>query len=256
MQGTWLAIFILLALLAYAAAYFLLRDALLPGALRGLCALAGGLALEALRRGIRPDAPSDAHGSARFDSPPRSWLGGGESGDVCLGLHRSHPVRLPRHQALRHGFILGPSGSGKSFGFFIPNAAQSVRASCVFTDPKSELWRRTAGLHPTALRFAPGEPDQSAAFNWVPLCRDARMAELIARAIVMSGNTQRTEQVWLDLEAGFLAALCPRGHARRANPAERLRPVYQSACRGAPTPARKLPFPGGARAGQYPEADQ
>ena len=116
-------------------------------------------------------------------------------------------MSLPRHQALRHGFILGPSGSGKSYGFFLPNAARSVGTSCVFTDPKSELWRRTAGLHPTALRFAPGEPEQSAAFNWVPLCRDARMAELIARAIVMSGNTERTEQVWLDLEAGFLSAL-------------------------------------------------
>lgn len=207
MQGAWLAIFFLLALLAYSAAYFLVRDALLPWALRGLCAVAGGLAFESLRRGIRPDAPSDAHGSARFDSPPRLWLGSGESGAVRLGHHRSHLVSLPRHEALRHGFILGPSGSGKSFGFFLPNAARSVGTSCVFTDPKGELWHRTAGLHPTALRFAPGEPDQSAAFNWVPLCRDARMAELISRAIVMSGNTQRTEQVWLDLEAGFLSAL-------------------------------------------------
>lgn len=33
------------------------------------------------------------------------------------------------------------------------------------------------------------------------------MAERIARAIIESGNTGRTEQVWLDLEAGFLTAL-------------------------------------------------
>jgi type IV secretion system protein VirD4 len=116
-------------------------------------------------------------------------------------------VVLPRMQATQHGLILGGTGTGKSRGYFLPNCAQAVDTSLVVTDPKSELWKLTSGYREKAVRYAPADPDASACFNWIPLCNDARMAELCARAIVQSGNTSHTDQFFLDTESAFLAAL-------------------------------------------------
>lgn len=198
-------------------AYFVL-DCLVLG-----CFVLGGL-LHWLwvRRCRRQPVAAAAHGSARFATRKRDLHGllGDLSGNVppgavllgtWKGLLFRRPVVLSRPRALQHGIIVGGSGTGKSFSFFLPNArAAAGNASVVCTDPKSELWRHTARFHTRVLRFAPGEPDRSNSntpFNLIPLCRDARLAELAARAFVESGNTQRTEQVWLDVEAAYLGAL-------------------------------------------------
>ncbi len=147
------------------------------------------------------------HGSAGWGAPPRICTQPYQAGGFLLGEHRGRKVTLPRETAAQHGVIIGGSGVGKSRGFFLPNAAAARGTSLVCTDPKGELWRHTSGFHDEAVRFAPAEPERSACFNWIPLCREARTAELCARAIVESGNTQKTEQAWLDLEAAFLSAL-------------------------------------------------
>lgn len=147
------------------------------------------------------------HGSAGWGAPTRKYLQAYEPGGFFIGEHRGRAVHLPREIAAQHGVIIGGSGTGKSRGFFLPNAARARGTSLVCTDPKGELWRNTSGFHEEAVRFAPAEPERSSCFNWIPLCRQARIAELCARAVVESGNTQRTEQAWLDLEAAFLAAL-------------------------------------------------
>jgi type IV secretion system protein VirD4 len=116
-------------------------------------------------------------------------------------------IVLPRMQTTQHGLILGGTGTGKSRGYFLPNCAQAMDTSLVVTDPKSELWKLTSGFREKALRYAPAGPDASEGFNWIPLCGDARMAELCARAIVSSGNTSHTDQFFLDTESAFLAAL-------------------------------------------------
>lgn len=161
-------------------------------------------------------SPPDHFGSAGWGTPGkryrRSVSPSGEHniepGAFVLGLSKGSPVVLPRTDALRHGIIVGGSGSGKSRGFFLPNAAlTNGLSSLVCTDPKSELWRETSGLHLRPERYAPTDPSASSALNWVPLCQDARMSELLARAIVESGNTQGTEQAWLDMEAGFLSGV-------------------------------------------------
>ncbi|SRR5579885_663840 len=116
-------------------------------------------------------------------------------------------IILPRMQTTQHGLILGGTGTGKSRGYFLPNCAQAVDTSLVVTDPKSELWNLTSGFREKAVRYAPADPDASACFNWIPLCGDARMAELCARAIMQSGNTTYTDQFFIDTESAFLAAL-------------------------------------------------
>jgi len=202
------------------------------GAAAALCCLL----LMCLRAAVRRRWSGTTHGTARFATrrrdlkgllycrkgllcsrpgarlPPGAvLLGHWESPFARLGCGCSCRVVLDRARALQHGIIVGGSGVGKSYSFFLPNAiaaaAVGPSASLVCADPKSELWRHSARFHARVWRFAPGEPQRSRPFNLIPLCKDARLAELCARAIVESGNTQRTEQVWLDLETAYLAAL-------------------------------------------------
>ncbi len=164
------------------------------------------------------DAPIQ-HGSAGWTMADPAWLGKRgvltsehprlrlAAGSFLVGVQDGRPVVLPPMEAARHGVVVGGSGTGKSRGYFLPNAAWNLQSSLVCTDPKSELWRLTSGLRTNAVRFAPTDPGASACFNWVPLCADAATAELCARALVESGNTKGTEQAWLDTEAAFFAGV-------------------------------------------------
>lgn len=147
------------------------------------------------------------HGSAAWGRPHESFIGVPEPGAVFIGYDRGKAVILRHQAALQHGVIIGGTGTGKSRGYFFPNAASCRRTSLVCTDPKGELWRYTSGLHDRAERYAPTEPNASACFNWIPLCRNARTAELAARAIMESGNTHHTDQAWIDTETAFLAGV-------------------------------------------------
>ena len=166
---------------------------------------AGMGAVRKLRR------PSTAHGSAGWEKPGKDlFVPKGKAlaaGRFIIGHLKGSYLALSAEQTQKHGIIIGGSGTGKSRGFFLPNAAWARNTSLVCTDPKGELWRYTSGYHKRATRFAPTEPEKSACFNWIPLCKSARIAELCARAIVESGNTGNTEQAWLDLETSFLAGL-------------------------------------------------
>lgn len=180
----------------------------------------GEMMLTSALRFLRILPRPEHHGSAGWEPPAASWLGTRGvptsehpmrrqgPGGFFLGTWKGRSVALPRVEALRHGIVVGGSGTGKSRGFFLPNAAWGAgKGSIVCTDPKSELFRLTSGFHPTAVRYAPTDPDASSCFNWIPLCRDAATAELCARAIVESGNTAGTEQAWLDMEAAYLSGV-------------------------------------------------
>ena len=211
----WLGLTFFLAVATSALAYWLGVAAPPPLALRALTALTGLLTLLALRQGLAPRSPSTDYGSAGFASlqeiadllvlPGRPL----PSGSVLLGkwCEGGERVALPFPLTTQHGIIVGGSGSGKSYSFFLPNVAAATNLSCVVTDPKSELWQRASGFHRRATRFAPGDPDASASLNWIPLCKDARIAELCARAVVEAGAIERQEPPWPDLEAAFLSAL-------------------------------------------------
>ncbi len=181
--------------------------------LRGLTALSGLLALLSLRRSLFSSSLPGRYGSAGFaldEEMSDLLLPGGKvlpRGSILLGRRGSRRIVLPPPFTGQHGVIVGGSGTGKSYSFFLPNVASSTDLSCVVTDPKSELWHYTSGFHRRATRFAPNEPEASACLNWIPLCKDARIAELCARAVVEAGATERQEPPWPDLETAFLAAL-------------------------------------------------
>ena len=158
--------------------------------------------------------PVSSHGSAAFARPhevadlllPAREDTALPPASLLLGALEKRFVVLPSPLTGQHGVIVGGSGTGKSFSFFLPNLAFARGVSCVVTDPKSELWHYTSGFHPS-VRYAPTEPDASACLNWIPLCKDARIAELCARAIVEAGATDKQEPPWPDLETAFLSAL-------------------------------------------------
>lgn len=161
-----------------------------------------------------PGDPAAFHGTARFAnrsevdhlrlSTPEQL----SPGSFILGPDpRGGIIALSRMATVQHGLILGGSGTGKSRGYFLPNCAAARDTSLVVTDPKSELWKYTSGFHQRPRRYAPADPDASESFNWIPLCADARSAELAARAIMESGNTGNTDQFWIDAETAYLAAI-------------------------------------------------
>ena len=158
-----------------------------------------------------PD-PATFHGTARFAKgeeiePLKLQARGGLlPGSVIIGPDGPGVIALPRMLSVQHGIILGGSGTGKTRGYFLPNCAWSRDTSIVVTDPKSELWQYTSGFHQRPLRYAPAEPEASQGFNWIPLCDDARISELCARAIMESGSRNEV-QFWIDAETAYLAAI-------------------------------------------------
>jgi type IV secretion system protein VirD4 len=167
-----------------------------------------------LRSRKAKEMPAGHHGTAQFASERdlqefivKPTEGALPAGSFYLSHSPNGIIALPRMRAVQHGLILGGSGTGKSRGYFMPNCAWAKNTSIVVTDPKGELWKYTSGFHDKPLRYAPAEPEASECFNWVPLCKDPRIAQLCARAIMDSGNSQKTDQFWLEAETAFLSAL-------------------------------------------------
>lgn len=161
------------------------------------------------------------HGSAQWGDPKKftEWrvpasapvVGGGLA---LAPLSKRERLEIPRSEIVQHAVVIGPPGSGKSRSIFIPAAATAKASSIVATDPKSELWRYTSGYHERPVRFAPTEPEASACWNPIPDCKDERVADLLAHALVESGQTSRTDQFWLDNEVNLCAAIFSHiGHA-------------------------------------------
>jgi type IV secretion system protein VirD4 len=135
---------------------------------------------------------------------------GVEPGGFVLGCaDRDHRLDLSRKLVTRHILLLGPSGSGKSRGFFMENCARATGGSFVASDPKGELWKTVSGLLPSPLRFAPREPDASETFNWIPLCRDPAMALRLARATIGARDPEGKPR----MELSITLAACLYHHA-------------------------------------------
>lgn len=130
-----------------------------------------------------------------------------EPGAALVGTHGRAAIVLPRTLAVRHGYVLGPTGGGKTRGFFLPNCLLNRAGSFVATDPKGELWARTSGAHERAWRFAPSQPDASLPFNPIPLCRDETVARLAATAALQYGNDRLEQKYWVNNELTLCAAL-------------------------------------------------
>lgn len=117
-------------------------------------------------------------------------------------------LELPRKIVTRHVAVLGPSGAGKTYSFFLPNCAWTQGASFVATDPKGEIFNATSGYHVRPLRYAPRQPEASACFNWIPLCTEPHFTLLLARAVMESdGPAKGKDEFFVYAESALLAAI-------------------------------------------------
>ena len=99
-----------------------------------------------IAKGNKSEYQNIEYGSADWCKDSEAYKILSPKSGMVLGAKKYLPV-LPTPPPGKNGNILviGGSGSGKSASFAIPNAMQML-GSYVFTDPKGELYDRTAGM--------------------------------------------------------------------------------------------------------------
>ncbi len=129
---------------------------------------------------------------------------------TCLPVDRRGNLNL---------LIAGGSGSGKSASYVIPNATQLL-GSYVFTDPKGELYDRTAGYFKKngykiqTLNLV--KPEYSDAYNPLLHIRNEIDVDIIANTIVKGqSDAKGSDPFWEDMAEILLKALIYYLKARR-----------------------------------------
>lgn len=163
-----------------------------------------GYQAETLRGSARLAEEPDLDDMLHRRTIAKEW-GHLQPGAYLVGEWERQVVVLTPKQTTEHVLLVGPSGTGKSSTQYMANAALAT-GSIVVADPKGELWHMTSGYHHASFRFAPGEPEASSPCNWIPLCADKRVADLLAEAVIQPGST-RGEPFFKQAAVGFVSAL-------------------------------------------------
>lgn len=121
---------------------------------------------------------------------------------------RNLRLDLPFELMLRHVALLGATGTGKGRGFFLWQLA-NFHGSFVYIDPKGEGWDHSSKYREKAFRYAPRDPDNSACFNWIPLCaNEAAFCLNLAKAVVTnSASAVGKDDFWVKTGSFFLASV-------------------------------------------------
>ena len=132
---------------------------------------------------------------------------------MILGYKKFLPV-IPTPPPAKNGNILviGGSGSGKSASFAIPNAMQLL-GSYVFTDPKGELYDRTAGMFEAngykvhVINLA--EPKCSDGYNPLSHIRGTLDVDTIVKIISKKegGDTKSNDPFWDQTSEALLKSM-------------------------------------------------
>ncbi len=100
-------------------------------------------------------------------------------------------LRLNKQKSFEHCVCVGPTGSGKTVSFFIPNLLSLPDASIVVTDPKGELFQKTAATNlaqgKRVLVFSPYH-ENSMQYNPLALCRNVSEIRELALTLLSNGN--------------------------------------------------------------------
>jgi len=146
-----------------------------------------------------------------------------KEGEFLLGKEGVFKVVLPKPVVYQHIMILGPSGTGKSRSFFMPNLkCVANQVSAFVHDTKGELWDTTSGYWKKAYRLAPSDPEYSTmGFNWVPLCKEGLLSLELARCIVSNGEQSKMQDpFWEDSETALLSGVFSHvAYMKNATPA-------------------------------------
>lgn len=108
------------------------------------------------------------------------------------GLIIGKKFRLSEKKSFEHTVCVGPTGSGKSVSFFIPNLISLPNhASVVVSDPKGELFEKTAqhalDQGKKVLVFSPFK-NETMKYNPLTLCRDVSEVRELAQVLLANGN--------------------------------------------------------------------
>lgn len=108
------------------------------------------------------------------------------------GMLLSKRVQLKSNACFEHIAIIGPTGSGKSSTFFIPNLLNlPPEASMVISDPKGELYQKTKAYNESIGRkcilFAPLEPQHSLKYNPLEIANSVTEVREIAQNLLING---------------------------------------------------------------------
>ncbi|MDZ4983299.1 VirD4-like conjugal transfer protein, CD1115 family [Clostridium perfringens] len=108
------------------------------------------------------------------------------------GMLLSKKVQLKSSTCFEHIAIIGPTGSGKSSTFFIPNLLNlPADASMVISDPKGELYQKTKAYNESIGRqcilFAPLEPEHSEKYNPLDVANTVTEIREIAQNLLING---------------------------------------------------------------------
>lgn len=136
------------------------------------------------------------------------------------GFVVSKNFRLSGDKSYEHVAIIGPTGSGKSTSFFIPNLLDlDGEKSAVVTDPKGEMYEKTSGylksLGYTVIKLSPLKPSESDRhYNPLLIAKDTNELKEIAQLILTNGG-KATELMsgassggadWINMAIPLLAA--------------------------------------------------
>ncbi|MCK2000282.1 type IV secretory system conjugative DNA transfer family protein [[Brevibacterium] frigoritolerans] len=100
-------------------------------------------------------------------------------------------MRLSANHSYSHILLAGVTGSGKSTSYFIPNLVSIPDASFIVTDPKGELFEKTAMTNlnqgKRVLVFSPFK-DDTLKYNPLALCRNETEIRELAQTLLVNGN--------------------------------------------------------------------
>ena len=150
------------------------------------------------------------HGSSDWAKNGEQYRGGEMTKDKGFILAEKNYLSLSRRGNFNI-LVAGGSGSGKSASFVIPNATQLL-GSYVFTDPKGELYDRTAGYFKAqgykiqTLNLV--KPEFSDAYNPLLHIRNEIDVDIIANTIVKGqSDAKGSDPFWEDMAEILLKAL-------------------------------------------------
>lgn len=150
------------------------------------------------------------HGSSDWAKYGEQYRDGNVSRDSGFILAENNFLPLTRQGNL-NVLIAGGSGAGKSAAYVIPNAAQLL-GSYVFTDPKGELYAKTAGFfkaHGYKVKVLNLKETQlSDAYNPLLHIRNEMDVDIIADTIVKGqGDGKSSDPFWDNSSITLLKAL-------------------------------------------------
>lgn len=134
------------------------------------------------------------------------------------GIVIGKQFRLSEKKSFEHILCLGPTGSGKSASFFIPNLLLlPAHASVVVSDPKGELFEKTArhalDQGKRILVFSPFKQN-TMKYNPLSLCKNVSEIRELAQNLLANGNaaveqmtgTKAGGSEWTNMATPLLAA--------------------------------------------------